>query len=135
VQPQSFDCAYYLEQFMPERAPGFMEKQQVSFDLAFGLDIKGSCGGQWSCRWESGRLHVGRGLGTQSEILYRTDAATFADLVDRSESLTSAFFAGRIQIEGDMEKALFLAFIFQSFFNEVPYLPARTEAFHDSAGA
>ena len=50
--------------------------------------------------------------------MYRTDPATFADVVRGRQSPQEAFFARRIEIEGDVEKALKLAVLFDHFLAE-----------------
>jgi predicted lipid carrier protein YhbT len=70
---------------------------------------------------------VRRGLDPAAVVTYRTDAATFAALVQTRETPQDAFFAGRIDIAGDMETGLKLAALFSRFLTEVPYGSAAVD--------
>ena len=54
-------------------------------------------------------------------MVYRTDAPTFAAVVRGRETPQEAFFDRRIEVEGDVEKALKLAVLFGHFAREFPY--------------
>jgi thioester reductase-like protein/predicted lipid carrier protein YhbT len=125
-------CARYLEEFLPSQVRRSTVARALSLDLAFAFDIRGEDGGQWSCRWEGGELvEVRRGLDTEVVVTYRTDAATFASLIGGRQTPQDAFFAGHIEIAGDMEIGLKLAAVFEQFLAEVPYKPSeRTEVLH-----
>jgi predicted lipid carrier protein YhbT len=104
----------------------------MSRDLAFAFDIQGAGGGQWSCRWKpGGHLEVSRGLDAQAAVTYRTDAPTFAALVRNQQTPQEVFFAGRVEIAGDVETGLKLAALFERFLAEAPYeTPQHTEVLH-----
>jgi predicted lipid carrier protein YhbT len=92
--------------------------------VTVALDIRGSGGGVWCCRWVDGQLvTVHEGPGQPAEITYRLDEATFADLVRGRQSPREAFFARRVEIEGHLEKGLKLAHLFEQFVSEFPYHP------------
>jgi hypothetical protein len=119
------DCAPYLEEFLPARARHSPLAQALSPGLVFAFDVQGPGGGRWSCRRQGGGLEVRRGLSAAAAVTYRTDAATFAALVRGRETPQEAFFAGRVELGGDMEAGLKLAALFSRFLAEVPYEPAR----------
>jgi predicted lipid carrier protein YhbT len=58
-------------------------------------------------------------------VTYSTDPATFAAVVGGRETPQDAFFARRIEIAGDVEKALKLTVLLEQFLKEVPYRPPR----------
>jgi thioester reductase-like protein len=118
------DCAQYIEEFFTAHAPQSTLARTAVLDIMIGLDIRGAGGGQWSCRWARGELTgVRRGLDSRAEVTYRTDTATFAEVVRGAQTPQEAFFARRIEVSGDVEKALKLAVLFHQFLKEVPYRP------------
>jgi hypothetical protein len=129
-------CTRYMEEFLPTQVGRSAVARALSLDLAFAFDIRGAGGGQWSCRWEGGELvEVRRGLAADAAVTYRTDAATFASLVEGRQTPQNAFFAGHVEIAGDMETGLKLAAVFEQFLAEVPYQPSEyTEVAHAPGG-
>jgi thioester reductase-like protein len=134
--PQESPHTHYLEQFLPERAQHFLLTHQLPIDLHFALDIRGPGGGRWTYRLAGGVVvEQKHGPDTGAAVVYRTDAATFARLVRGRQTLQEAFFEGRIEIDGDLERALKLAFLFQQFLAEYPYPSfSREENRHALAG-
>jgi hypothetical protein len=117
------DCARYVEEFFP-RAARESALARVPLDLTVGLDVRGAGGGQWTCRWAGGELlEVRPGLAPGAAISYRTDAATFDEIVRGRTGPQEAFFARRVEIEGDPEKALKFAALLEQFVRECPYAP------------
>jgi thioester reductase-like protein len=115
------DCAHYVEEFFPQ-AVRRSSLAQVPLDLTVGLDVEGAGGGRWTCRWVRGELMgVRRGRHGPVEVAYRLDPATFAAVVHGRLAVQEAFFARRIEIEGDVEKALKLAVLFARLVHECPY--------------
>jgi hypothetical protein len=116
------NCAHYIEEFFVEHAPSSPLARAAGLDLTIALDIRGPGGGRWSCRWDHGELAgVQRGLDGRAEVTYRTDTATFAAVVGGRQTPQDAFFARRIEIAGDMEKALKLTVLFGQFLKDIPY--------------
>jgi predicted lipid carrier protein YhbT len=72
------------------------------------------------CRpaYSSFSLHVRRGRAAEAVVTYRLDAPALDDLIHRRQTAQQAFFDGRIDIEGDMEKALKLALLIEQFLAE-----------------
>jgi len=130
---------YFLFSYLERVLPGQMRQLSLARllppDLLFALDIRGAGGGQWSCRWADGMLNVRRGLDTDAVVIYRIDSSTFEDLLRGRQTPQQAFFDGRIEIDGDMEKALKLALFIEQFLTETSNHPAqRTEATHAGIG-
>jgi thioester reductase-like protein len=116
-----FDCRDYVERFFPESAAG-SALSHIPLDVTLGLDVHGSSGGRWTVRLRPGEpVEVGRGGGSISPILYRTDAATFEAVVRGWQTPQEAFFARRIEVVGDVERALKLAVLFGQFVRDCPY--------------
>lgn len=117
------DCSHYLEQFFPESARQSV-LSRIPLDITLGLDIRGPGGGRWSFRRSSGELmQVRRDLDPSAQVVYRMDTATFEAIVQCRQTPQEAFFAQRIEIEGDIEKALTLATLFEDFTRKFPYGP------------
>jgi nucleoside-diphosphate-sugar epimerase len=128
------ECADYLECFLPENAPRSLLAQSVTLNVTVGFDVRGPGGGQWLCRWSNGVLApVQQNLVRGADVVYRTDTATFVEVVHGRQSPQDAFFARRIDIEGDVEKALKLAVLFGRFVQEFPYPPQTTREARDAA--
>ena len=121
-QGDAIDAANYLECFFPEKFPQ-SALAELSLDLIVAFDIQGP---RWPMvvRWRSGELvSVGRGLRSDTEVIYRIDSATFAEVACGRLAPHDAFFAQEIEITGDIEKALKLAVLFGQFVQEFPYRP------------
>jgi nucleoside-diphosphate-sugar epimerase len=116
------DCSRYVEQFFPESARR-SSLARVPLDVTVGLEVAGRGGGYWTCRWVGGEPTVRRGLVPGADVVYRTDLATFDAVVRGRQTPQEAFFARRIEIEGDIEKGLKLAALFGQLVKECPYAP------------
>jgi thioester reductase-like protein len=117
-------CGHYMERFFPQHARRSALARAVNLDALIAFDVHGPAGGQWSCRWTHGELvSIRRGLEPGAEVTYRTDPATFAAVVQGVLVPQEAFFARRIEIAGDLEKALKLAVLFGQFVREFPFPP------------
>jgi predicted lipid carrier protein YhbT len=99
------------------------------------FDVRGSGGGQWSCRWQDGELvQVTRRLEASATVVYRTDGATFDAIVAGRETPDEAFYSRKIDIRGDIETGLKLAVLFAQFVLEFPYLPGGSQEARHAAG-
>jgi nucleoside-diphosphate-sugar epimerase len=128
------DCAHFIEEFFPESARRSV-LARISLDVTVALEVRGPGGGDWSCSWNAGQLlEVRRGLDAAADVTYRMDVSTFDEIVHGRQSLHQLFFAQQIEIDGDVERALKLAVMFDQFLKEIPYRPdACREATHAAA--
>jgi nucleoside-diphosphate-sugar epimerase len=127
------DCTRYVEQFFPE-ALRRSTLARLPLDVVLGLDVQGAGGGRWSAHCRGGALlHLERGIDPDAEVVYRMDAATFAAIVRGRQTPPEAFLARRIDIDGDLEKALKLAVLFELFVKECPYEPPHPREAVDAA--
>jgi nucleoside-diphosphate-sugar epimerase len=115
-------CAHYVEQFFP-RAVRRSTLAGIPIEVTVGMEVTGTGGGHWSCRWIGGDPAIRRGLVPDAEVTYRMDAATFEDVVRGRLAPQEAFLARRIEIEGDVERGLKLAVLFDHLVKECPYVP------------
>ncbi|HEY7331294.1 MAG TPA: SDR family oxidoreductase [Gemmataceae bacterium] len=113
------ECAHYLECVLPEKVQHSPLARALPHDFRFALDIRGEDAGQWSFRCGGEEiLSVQRGLDAVHEVIYRIHSETFVRLIRGQESAQKAFLDGKIEIEGDMEKALLLAMFIEQFLAE-----------------
>jgi nucleoside-diphosphate-sugar epimerase len=127
----TIDCARYVEDFFP-RSLRRSTLARVPVEITVGLDVRGTGGGQWSFRCSGGEIVTLRRGGEQrADVLYRMDVPTFAAVVGGWQTPQEAFLGKRIEIAGDIEKALKLAILFENFVAEFPYQRAEQgEAWH-----
>jgi hypothetical protein len=117
---RAFDCAAYIERVFPEQARITNLARELDLDVVVSLDIRGPGGGQWSCEWVRGAVQPPRqGLSAQAAATYLLDTATFAAIIERHLSPEQAFLERRIEVKGDLEKALKLAVLFGHFLEAV----------------
>ena len=129
----SIDCARYVEQFFPESLRR-SSLARLPIDVTVGLHVRGAGGGRWWFRCGGGQvLHLRRGTERGAEVVYRMDRPTFEAVVCGRQSPQDAFLARRIEIEGDVEKALKLAVLFGQFVKECPYAPSPHREATDAA--
>jgi nucleoside-diphosphate-sugar epimerase len=121
------DCARYVETFFPAAARR-SALASVPLAVTVAVTVTGRGGGQWSLRWGGGGLmSVRRGREAAADVAYRMDAQTFEAIVRARLSPQDAFFARRVEIEGDVEKGLKLAVLFSHFVEEFPFAPQKSE--------
>jgi hypothetical protein len=109
-------CAAYFAQTFPRQARASGLGRAVRLDVLIGFDIRGTGGGQWSCRWRRGEFaYARRGLEVGAAAVYRTDVRTFQAIVAGDLPAQQAFFDQRIDIAGDTETALKLTVLFDHF--------------------
>jgi nucleoside-diphosphate-sugar epimerase len=109
-------CAHYLEHLLPERARHSPLVHALPAGLVLAFDVRGPGGGVWSCRRVGDCcLEVRRGLDPGAAVVYRIDVSTLDDLIKCRKTPQTAFFDGRIEIDGDVEKALKLAVLIEQF--------------------
>jgi thioester reductase-like protein len=129
------DFAHYLERVLPGQLRQSSLAPGLPRDLHFALDIRGAGGGPWSCRWADDTLSVRRGFDAGASVIFHIESTAFEDLLRGRQTPQKAFFDGRVEIDGDMEKALKLALFIEQFLAESSARPARrTEVSHAGVG-
>jgi thioester reductase-like protein len=119
-----FDCREYVEENFPNAAGQSSLARTIALEVVVGLDVSGPTGGEWTLSWSKGELaSVCRGHTQEPDVCYRFTAATFEQIVRGKLSPTDAFFAKQIEVNGDVEKALKLAVLFQHFLLETGPAP------------
>jgi thioester reductase-like protein/putative sterol carrier protein len=119
VSRARINCRLYVEEVFPSAMRRSRVARAAGLDVTVALEVIGPGGGQWTCEWIGGDLaSVHRGLREGAEVRYRTDSDTFDDVIRGRQSPQEAFFARRIEVAGDVEKALKLAVLFGHFLTE-----------------
>ena len=115
------DCRRYIEESFPKAARQSSLARSIGLEAVVGLDVRGPAGGQWTLTWIGGELiDVRRGLSENADAIYRLDATTFDRVIRGKQTPQQAFFAQRIEIEGNVEKGLKLAVLLEHFLAEAP---------------
>jgi len=98
--PASIEAAaeWLRKHFAPERARGV--------SVVYELDLTGPAGGLLQVRIDDGRLELGRGRATQSDVRFRLSAADWFGILAGRENAELLFMAGRIQVDGDRALAV-----------------------------
>jgi thioester reductase-like protein/putative sterol carrier protein len=136
VSRARINCRHYVEDVFPAAMRRSRVARAAGLDVAVALEVSGPGGGQWTCEWIGGNLaSVRRGLREGAEVRYRTDPATFDDVIRGRQSPQEAFFARRIEVEGDVEKALKLAVLFGHILAENPVDPLSNQEATDALPA
>jgi nucleoside-diphosphate-sugar epimerase len=129
----ALDCAHYVERFFPE-AVRRSTLARLPVDVTVSLEVVGPGGGRWSFCCAGGAVRqVRRQADPDSEVLYRLDVGTFEEIVRGRQTPQDAFLGRRVEIDGDVEKALKLAVLFDRLVQEVPYAPRPHQEATDAA--
>ena len=124
----AFDVAADRVQVSPAVLAG------LPVEAVVGLEVSGPGGGRWSFRLDGGAVRELRRDGRPDvEVVYRTDAATFAAVVEGRETAHDAFLDRRLDVAGDVEKGLKLAVLFARFVEEFAPPPRDREEIEDDA--
>jgi len=125
------NCTHYFEHFLPSVAQR-SALADVPVEATIGLTISEPGGGQWSVTLGGGSVVVRRGATANADATYIVDKETFAAVVCGRLPPHDAFMAHRIEITGDLEKALLLAVLFGKLAEEFPYKDALTSEATDA---
>jgi nucleoside-diphosphate-sugar epimerase len=107
--PAAKTCTEYLEDDFPVAVSQSI-LDGMALDLSLGIDVVGPGGGTWMSRIGPNRVVVMRRDSVRNaELVYRLSEATFHAVATGRESPQEAFYARRIEIDGDVETGLRLA--------------------------
>lgn len=125
----TFDCTEFFLRHFPAAAADSRLPQVPGLSAVVRFEIRGSDNGDWLCRLAHGRvvdIACTNGRATGADFLYQTDSDTFQQIVAGCLNIRQAFFERRINIDGDIERALLLAVLFEDLLQESPYHTAAT---------
>jgi putative sterol carrier protein len=80
---------------------------------AFQIELAGAEGGCIALRVDDGRLDVRRGATEAPHVVLRLSAGDYYALLAGRENADLLYMAGRLEIEGDLSRALKLRTLFQ----------------------
>lgn len=120
-QPSAaLNAAWYFENYLIAQIPRSRVSKVSALTVVVRFIIEGTRGGDWTCRYEQGRLVgiVGSGRGEQFGFRVRQEA--FDRIVRGRQRLQDAYYAGDAQIFGDILAALKMVPIMEMFLQECP---------------
>jgi len=120
----AFDCADFFSRHFRAAAADSQLAQIPGLSTVVGFEIRGASNGNWLCRLEHGcvvDVAPTNARATGADFLYQADANTFQQILAGDLNIRQAFFERRINIDGDVERALLLAVLFEDLLQESPY--------------
>lgn len=111
----------YFETFLPDIRGQLLIPDLESLSTCFAIDVTDVAGPPWRIAIEWGRLvHVGQ-EGPEPLCVFRLDSGTLLEVVAARLAPAEAFFAKRIDLDGDMELGLKLSTVLAPFFSGFPF--------------
>lgn len=115
------DAAWYFERFLVAQLPRSHVSRISALTAIVRFIVEGPRGGDWTCRYEQGRLvGVIRDGGEHEQFGFRVQQDAFIAIVRGSVRLQEAYNAGNAQIFGDILTALKLVPVMEMFLQECP---------------
>jgi nucleoside-diphosphate-sugar epimerase/predicted lipid carrier protein YhbT len=116
----------YFTQFLVGRLNQHLLKNMKSLSGVFSIQIKDGVSSTWVLEVRDGKLLSVSQNGRIAECSYTMDVTTFEKVVKGLCPAEEAFFDGRIDIHGNMEKALTIAAALSEFCRTFPYKETTT---------
>lgn len=117
----SFDAAWYFERFLVAQLPRSRVSRISALTAIVRFIVEGPRGGDWTCRYEQGRLvSVVRDGGEHAQFGFRVQQDAFVAIVRGSLRLQEAYNVGGAQIFGDILTALKMVPVIEMFLQECP---------------
>lgn len=111
----------YFEDFLPGIRGQLLIPDLERLTTCFAIDVEDAPDPPWRIAIEAGRLtHVGT-HGPEPLCAFRLDTETLLEVVSARVPPAEAFFARRIELEGDMELGLKLSTVLAPFFAGYPF--------------
>ncbi len=111
----------YFKEFLGARVNRPLLKNVRNLSAVFSIEIEGEMNSRWVLEVRDGTLLSVARNGSAPECSYVTDGATFERIVRGLYPPEEAFFEGRVDIRGDMEKGLRVAAALSAFCSTFPY--------------
>ena len=127
----------YFQHFLPEQVARSTISEMTDLTTTLRFIIDGTPNGEWTCRFEQGRLvQVRRGVnGVTEDFAYRLSAPHFWDIVSARTDPQQAFIEGHVEVSGDIEQALKMGMILRQLNSDHPYTPQPAGALLENADA
>jgi len=123
---------HYFEAFLPDLFGRLLIADLESLTTRFAIEVTDVDAPPWSLTIRNGRLVAVEPDGDDPLCTFRLDSATLLEVVAARVGPAEAFFAKRIELDGDMELGLKLSTVLAPFFAGFPFTaddaPAREGA-------
>ena len=111
----------YFREFLPGLRGRLLIPDLETLTTCFAIAVRDSGDPPWRIAIEAGRLVAVGPDGPPPLCLFRLDTATLLEVVAARVAPAEAFFAKRIDLEGDMELGLKLSTVLAPFFEGFPF--------------
>ncbi len=128
-KPNQFNCKNFFEVYFPRAAAASQLARIQDLNTHIGFEVTGEDGGLWMCELVQGdvqSISPTNKLTDEINFLYKTNVATLEEIVTGKISARDAFFKQRIDIQGDVERALLLSLLLEDLLREIPYQSETT---------
>jgi predicted lipid carrier protein YhbT len=113
----------YFEDFLPELFGRLLIADLESLTTRFAIEVTDLDAPPWRITVRCGRLAAVEHDGPDPLCTFRLDGETLLEVVAARIAPAEAFFAKRIELEGDMELGLKLSTVLAPFFEGFPFHP------------
>jgi predicted lipid carrier protein YhbT len=123
--PTALRRAYqrYFHEFLPQLLNQLLIEDLHDLSCCFSYRLSDSEDPPWRLVLTEGRLTAVGHEGAEPQCTFVCDTQTLMAVVSGALHPQEAFFAQRIEMEGDLELALRLAFLLAPFFERYPFTP------------
>ena len=113
----------YFQDFLPGLRDQLLIEDLHYLSCCFSFRLPDSAAPPWRLVLTNGRLTAVSHDGPEPQCTFVCNTATLMAVVSGALHPQEAFFAKRIEMEGDLELALRLAFMLAPFFERYPFTP------------
>lgn len=127
----------YFHDVLPEQLERSGCSEMVGLTTTLRFIVDGVDNGEWSLHFDGGRLaRVRRGAnGVHEDFAYRMGVEAFWGIVSARLDPQEAFIGGRVEVTGDVERALKMGMVFRQIYSEHPYTPGPAAPCEESVHA
>jgi len=117
------DAPRYFAEFLPALTGQLLIPDLRDLTTSLEIHLRDRPESPWQIQIQDGRIeHVGQD-GPSAPCRFTLDSTTFLEIAAGRLSSQEAFFAGNVDIEGDLELGLKLSTVLAPFFARFPYHP------------
>lgn len=117
-------CPDFFENYLVSAVSSSRIKKIKNLNLQILFQVTGNQGGNWVCQIQNGDVQSVHRVNIPPDsvqVSYRADHCVFIEIITGMISTRDAFFEQKIQITGDIEKALLLSVMLEDILQEIPY--------------
>jgi hypothetical protein len=111
----------YFTEFLPSIRGQLLIEELSTLTVCFEIDVVDSQDPPWRIAVEAGRIESVGSDGPEPVCRFGLDVATLLDVVAARCVPAEAFFAKRIELEGDIETGLVLSTVLEPFFRRFAF--------------